>query len=200
MSIKAVFLGGPGVGKSSIIKYYTEGHADSFHRPTISAGFVQKDCEYEGKKFEFGIWDTAGAEQFRSIAPIYFRNANLAFIVADASDPSTDEDAKFWAEEVLSKADEDVKLIFVMNKIDLVTDTKNIESRAHILAEQYGDYYSLTSALNGTGINELFVLSFGIIINLINKLESEEESDNNTPQKVNLNDQSNQKDKKRSCC
>ena len=200
MSIKAVFLGGPGVGKSSIIKYYSEGHVDSYHRPTISAGFVQKDCEYEGKKFEFGIWDTAGAEQFRSIAPIYFRNANIAFIVADASDPSTDEDAKFWAEEVLSKADEDVKLVFVMNKIDLITDNKSVESRAHILAEQYGDHYSLTSALTGTGINELFVFSFGIISNIISKLESDEESDNNPTTKVNLEDKVQQSEKKKSCC
>ncbi|KAK8837762.1 hypothetical protein M9Y10_036300 [Tritrichomonas musculus] len=200
MSIKAVFLGGPGVGKSSIIKYYSEGHADSFHRPTISAGFVQKDCEYEGKKFEFGIWDTAGAEQFRSIAPIYFRNANLAFIVADASDPTTDNDAKFWAEEVISKADEDVKLIFVMNKIDLITDNKSVESRAHALASQYGDYYSLTSALVGTGVNELFVFSFGLITDVINKLESGEESDHNTNANVKLDDNHQTNEKKKSCC
>ena len=178
MSIKGVFLGGPGVGKSSIIKSYTEGHVDTFHRPTISASFAQQDCEFEGRRFEFGIWDTAGAEQYRSIAPIYFRSASIAFVVADARDPRSDEDALFWIEELLAKADEKVVIVVVMNKIDLVDDIKGLEARAHALAEKHGDHYCMTSALKGTGINELFEFAFGLIADVIRALKQDEETTN----------------------
>lgn len=178
MSIKGVFVGGPGVGKSSIIKAYTEGHVDAFHRPTISASFVQQDCEFDGKRFEFGIWDTAGAEQYHAIAPIYFRSANVAFVVADASDPQSDEEAVFWINELLAKADESVAIIVVMNKIDLVSDIKELELRAHELAKNHGDHYCMTSALKGTGVNELFEYAFQVIGNVIRGLKQDETATN----------------------
>ena len=177
MSIKAVFLGGPGVGKSSIIKSYTEGHVEVVGKPTVSAAFVQKDIDYEGQKFELGIWDTAGAEQYRSIAPIYFRSANIAFIVADASDSVSDSDAEFWARELVSKAEDDVVIIFVMNKIDLVTDTNSLEERCQVLSKNYGEHYCLTSALNGTGINEMFAFAFNLIPDVIAKFATELKSE-----------------------
>lgn len=177
MSVKGVFLGGPGVGKSSIIKSYTDGHVEMFHRPTVSAAFVQQDCEFEGKKFEFGIWDTAGAEQYRSIAPIYFRSAHIAFVVADASDPRTDEDAIFWTQELLSKADENVVVVIVMNKIDLVQDLTEVEERAHALAAQYGDHYYMTSALSGRGVTELFEFGFDLIAPVFRSLSCNEAKD-----------------------
>ncbi|OHT17610.1 Ras-related protein RABH1a [Tritrichomonas foetus] len=174
MSIKAVFLGGIGVGKSSIIRRFSEGNIDNFHRATVSAAFVQKDIEFEGKKFEFGIWDTAGAEQFRAITPIYFRSANIAFIVADASDSVSDADAEWWAREVMSKADEGVVIIFVMNKMDLIQDDqKSVETRAQKLSANYGEHYCLTSALQGTGITELFAFAFNLIPDAIRKAGSD---------------------------
>ena len=61
-----------------------------------------------------------------------------------------------------------------MNKIDLITDQKSVEARAHALALNYGDHYSLTSALEGTGINELFMFSFDLIAKVIKNQQTED--------------------------
>jgi small GTP-binding protein len=172
MTVKGIFLGGPGVGKSSIIKSYVEGHIDPSHRTTISAAFFQTQAEYEGKQFEFGLWDTAGGEQYRSIAPIYFRGADIAFVVADSSNPSSDEDALFWTKELIARADESIVIMIVMNKIDLVDDVGEVERRAQRIAEGYGDHYFLTSALTHTGITELFVVGFEFLADRIQRLEA----------------------------
>lgn len=171
MSIKGVFLGAPGVGKSSIIKAYTDGYAEMVHRPTISAMFAQRCENFEGKDFQFGIWDTAGDEKYRSIAPIYFRSANLAFVVVDANAEHTDEDAAYWASQVSDKAENDTVIIFVMNKFDLVTDMAAVEARAQALAASYGDMYCFTSAVTGKGIPELFQFAFGKIGDSIRHLD-----------------------------
>lgn len=163
MSIKSVFIGGPGVGKTSIIRSYVEGDSDQSTRPTISAQFAQKHIKYNDKEFDFGIWDTAGAEQYRSIAPMYFRGAVIAFVVSDASNPQTDEDARFWISELQSKAEPNVKIVIVMNKIDLVTDMNEIEERAKNLSKDYSGYYCMTSTVTRTGIDEMFQYVFGLI-------------------------------------
>ena len=37
----------------------------------------------EGKVIKFEIWDTAGQERFRSLSPMYYRNAQAAVVVYD---------------------------------------------------------------------------------------------------------------------
>jgi small GTP-binding protein len=168
---KIVLLGASSVGKTSIIKTYLTGHIDPVHRPTISAAFHQQTAVFEGKSFQFGIWDTSGDEQYRSIAPIYFRGAHVAYVVADASTPSSDDDAIYWANELVSRADEPIVIIIVMNKIDLVDDLFAVEKRARAIAASYGDHYHLTSALKGTGVNELFLISFDFVADVIRALD-----------------------------
>ena len=59
--------------------------------PTVGSSFSSKTelIKLEGApsntKVKLQIWDTAGSEQFRSLAPIYYKNASAVIIVYDCT-------------------------------------------------------------------------------------------------------------------
>ncbi|CEG73018.1 Putative Rab family, other [Rhizopus microsporus] len=84
-SVKLVLLGDSAVGKSSIItKYATDTFVEG-REATIGAAFLAKICATEDRTVKFDIWDTAGQERFRSLAPMYYRNAAAALVVFDVT-------------------------------------------------------------------------------------------------------------------
>ena len=51
---------------------------------------------------QFGIWDTAGQEKYRSLSKNFFQNASVALIVYDITNESTFEEIKkFWYNNVI---------------------------------------------------------------------------------------------------
>ena len=42
------------------------------------------------------IWDTAGDERYRSIMPLYYRDAAAAILVYDVTDPDSFKDLNYW--------------------------------------------------------------------------------------------------------
>ena len=65
------------------------------------------------------IWDTAGAERYHSITPMYYRNARAAVVVYDISDAKTFDRAKTWVSDLRERVDLDTVIAFVGNKVDL---------------------------------------------------------------------------------
>lgn len=52
-------------------------------RPAPS--FALPSALAEDKVIKFEIWDTAGQERFRSLSPMYYRNAQAAVVVYDVT-------------------------------------------------------------------------------------------------------------------
>jgi small GTP-binding protein len=129
---------------------------------------VKRLCRPVGtadRTVELQVWDTAGQERFRSMAPIYYRNAVAAIIVYDVTVMETLRSAQRWAEgrmiicvdqtihriaELRLHLPVDMVICVVGNKIDL--------SYRCVLREQGQQYadsihalYSETSALTGEG-------------------------------------------------
>ena len=53
--------------------------------PTIGAAFVSKTMETEYGNVCLEMWDTAGKERFRGVAPIYYRYAYIIYLIYDIS-------------------------------------------------------------------------------------------------------------------
>lgn len=85
MDIRAAMVGDTGVGKSSLAIKYTSGNFNINQPSTSGAQFMKKYLTVDGKQLKFQIWDTAGQEKFMSLAPMYYRSAEIIILVFDVT-------------------------------------------------------------------------------------------------------------------
>ena len=103
LKCKVVLLGESGVGKSSIITRYTQNTFKSQRLATTGANFVTKTIilEDENKSIKFEIWDTAGQEQYRSLAKVFYKNSAVCILVYDITRRFSFEELKnYWVDEI----------------------------------------------------------------------------------------------------
>eukprot|EP01084_Bolivina_argentea_P049186 90496_1 len=132
-TVKAVFVGDTGVGKTSIIERFVKGIFSEYRESTIGAAFCTQSIKIQPyNEIIFQLWDTAGRERFHSLAPLYWRGAQVAFIVFDLTEITTFERGKHWLNECYTmRLDENVIVCIVGNKTDLCdpnTEYKDNES------------------------------------------------------------------------
>lgn len=153
--IKVALIGDCGVGKTSIVNRITGlGEMPT----TATAGAQFSTCfgkTIEGEEYELALWDTAGAEKYKSIIPMYFRNSDIVVVVFDVNERDTFEHVESWvnlAKEHESGID---NILLVGNKTDLpgVVETSEMAN----LAGRIGVFGSVqTSALTGDGISAIW--------------------------------------------
>ena len=51
--------------------------------PTCTAAFLTQTVVVDDTTVKFEIWDTAGQERYHSLAPMYYRGAQVAIVVYD---------------------------------------------------------------------------------------------------------------------
>eukprot|EP01084_Bolivina_argentea_P297854 513213_1 len=120
---KLVLLGDSGVGKSSIERRFVCNKFSEFIEPTVGAMFSRRTLDYGDYRFTFEIWDTAGQDRFKSLTPLYYRNATAALIVYDITNYRSYDNALRWITEVKSY-DENIVIALCGNKIDLYKKRK----------------------------------------------------------------------------
>ncbi|CAO0792711.1 unnamed protein product [Mucor circinelloides] len=117
---KLVLLGESAVGKSSLVMRFVKDHFDEYRESTIGAAFLAQTVTLDDNTIvKFEIWDTAGQERYKSLAPMYYRNANCAVVVYDITQASSLEKAKAWVNELQRQADPNIVIALAGNKCDL---------------------------------------------------------------------------------
>ena len=119
ISCKVVVLGDSGVGKSSLAHRWVNSNWNSSLKPTIGANHQKKRLKFEESVVDIFLWDTAGQEQFRSLAPVYTRSASAVIIVASIVDINTFDNIPSWIDIVKTTSDELPPMILAVNKSDL---------------------------------------------------------------------------------
>ncbi|XP_014482326.1 PREDICTED: LOW QUALITY PROTEIN: uncharacterized protein LOC106748385 [Dinoponera quadriceps] len=158
---KVVVLGSQGVGKTSLIGRYMGKVFNRHENPTIGACFLNCNLNFEDARIKLQVWDTAGQERFRSMAPMYYRNANAAMLVFDLTEYSTFSAIKSWVTELQRNVEETMVLVVVGNKSDLVQQRQVDDEDAREYATKIGATYYETSVLHNEGIEAVF-LAIGI--------------------------------------
>lgn len=76
-------LGNAGVGKTCLVRRFTQGLFPPGQGATIGVDFMIKTVEVDGERIKLQLWDTAGQERFRSITQSYYRSAHALILVYD---------------------------------------------------------------------------------------------------------------------
>jgi small GTP-binding protein len=152
---RVVFIGEAGVGKTSIIQRYVHGSAGS-KSPTLGAEYSCVHVNLDGGELPLEIWDTAGAERYRSIGPIYYRKAAAAVAVFDLTSARTMQELAFWIESYRANSEQRF-VVIVGNKSD-APDREVTLDESEDFASRYDASVIWTSAINGDRISDLFEL------------------------------------------
>lgn len=155
---KLVLLGESAVGKSSIVYRFIKDQFDEFRESTIGAAFLTQSINLDSQTtIKFEIWDTAGQERYKSLAPMYYRNANCAVVVYDVTNESSLLKAKYWVNELkkYSLKNKDIVIALVGNKIDL-KDRKVDKNLAFEYSREENLLFFEVSAKTGEGVYNVF--------------------------------------------
>ena len=157
--IKVVLLGETAVGKSCLITRFVNDAFQSNHVSTMVGVFQSKTVFYDklNKQIKYEIWDTAGQEKYRSLNKMFYNNADVVILVVDITRKETFEAIKdFWYNEVKDNSPENVILALAANKCDLYEYEEITNQELNDYAKNINAIYKQTSALQNSGINDLF--------------------------------------------
>jgi Ras-related protein Rab-22 len=122
----------------------------------MGAEHCPKQVVVEGAELTFQVWDTAGAEHFRALTPIYVRGSSVAILVASTDLPDSFDGIRPWLDIVHTACHPSPPpCLLAVNKIDLELDLGDAKRRASALKEDFmGTFY--VSAKTGEQVAELF--------------------------------------------
>ncbi|XP_066539238.1 ras-related protein Rab-39B-like [Hoplias malabaricus] len=159
---RIIMLGDSTVGKSSMLKRYTEDLFLECINQTVGVDFYVHFLEVEpGVRVKLQFWDTAGQERFRSVTRSYYRNSVGALLVFDIGNRASFEHLREWHTEVCEHVrPHSVLFVLVGHKSDRAAEGERAVSReeAETLATQFGALYVEASAKSGHNIQVPFEL------------------------------------------
>ena len=178
LQAKVVLIGDAGVGKTSLIKRFTNNNFDKNNPSSISSEYSRKEFNIKeiDKTITFDIWDTAGQEIYRSLAQIFFKDAQIVILVYDITNKESFESLQnYWYQQIISNSLERVVLGVAGNKNDLYDESQVKEEEAMTWADKIGAIFSTTSANSSSGIDFLFNMVGRKFLNPKFNYKSEEE-------------------------
>ena len=157
INLKVVLLGESFVGKTAIATRFVN---DSFdqngaYQGTVGASFLSKAINVDDIPCDLAIWDTAGQEVYRTLTPMYYRDAQIALIVFDITQKNTFEQVEAWYKQVKEQSP-NVVITICGNKADLPQREVQMNEAFELSKDLNNVPYIETSAKTGAGVVELF--------------------------------------------
>ena len=116
-----ILIGDVSVGKTCLLSRYLKNQLPKSAGPTIGVEFATKNVIMkDGATVKAQLWDTAGQEKYRAITVAHYRKALGCLIVYDITHRKTFSNVKFWLDSLLAQAEQDICIMLVGNKLDVV--------------------------------------------------------------------------------
>ena len=215
LKLKLIVVGNQGTGKSCILNRFVNETFDENYQATIGLDFQSKNVAIHDQDVRLILYDTAGQEKFRSLIPMYIREAQIILLIYDISDKDSFDSIPRWIQEVLDVKNTDAVFALIGNKNDLENDRKVTFEEGKKFAEENKFIFQEVSAKSGKNFETLFEVQ--LFEAVYNKFKSEfdkrermyddgqvneENNDKNTDNKVKLeaNNTNQNVKKKKKCC
>jgi small GTP-binding protein len=157
---KITVIGDGAVGKTSLIKKYTQGSFQKDYIKTLGAQFSKYDEEIEGDTVKLFFWDIAGQEEFNFMRPTFYKGSKAAIVVFNLEDTDHGRESfdhiVNWHEDIKKYCGE-LPIVLFGNKVDLVDESKiDTEKIENMMKERKLLGFYKTSAKTGSGVYEGF--------------------------------------------
>ena len=150
---KITLLGDSAVGKTSLLVRIIRDEYEENPSSTIGATYSIKTIKVNDVTLSFNVWDTAGQERFRSLAPIYFRDADIVFLLYSVDNLDSFNSIESWNEQMVQNHAIPLLKVLVANKIDLPREI-NSEMGKNAAEKINAEYYEVSSK-TGEGVSDL---------------------------------------------
>lgn len=163
---KITVIGDGAVGKTSLIKKYTQGSFKNEYIATLGTQFSKYEEVIDGEKVELYLWDIAGQDSFDALRQRFYTGSSGTIIVFSHAPEQKESFSHVnkWLGDI-KKYCGNIPLVLFGNKVDLIDDGE-LTSNPNISAsdnniEQFAKdnrfigYYK-TSALTGQGVTDAF--------------------------------------------
>jgi len=157
---KVIVIGDGSVGKTSLIKKFTQGTFQKEYIKTIGAQFSEFDAEISGDKIRLLFWDIAGQDDFLFLRPSFYRESRAAIIVYSLEENDLGkrsfEHITDWHDDIKQYCEE-IPIVVFANKVDLIKEDNLDKSLIQdVIKERNFLGYYLTSAKTGKGVIDAF--------------------------------------------
>jgi small GTP-binding protein len=116
---KVILVGDTSVGKTSLLSQFKSNTFNESTESTVGAHYVAKQVETSHGRVDLVMWDTAGQERYRSLIPMYSRDASAAVLVLDVANRMSYDSLEPWYRLLKEKCPYSTRIYVVANKIDL---------------------------------------------------------------------------------
>ena len=111
---KIILVGDSAVGKTCIIKRFTENSFDENEITSSNASNTKKFVsfkEYNNQEILFNVWDTVGQEKYRGLTKLFYHDAKAAILVYDITNADTFKSVKeYWYNQIKNFGEKDVSM------------------------------------------------------------------------------------------
>lgn len=157
MKKKCVFIGESFTGKTAIFYRILQNNFLDNRESTSVPSNNHVSFVYKKIILKLELWDTIGQEKFRSVNKLFYKGADICFLVYSIDMPESLKALKeYWVPTIHSLLGEKTALCVVANKIDLF-DAPNVveESEGKEFAESINSSFVSVSAKTGFGFPDV---------------------------------------------
>ena len=154
---KLIVIGDENIGKTSIIERFKNNQFSPIYEPTLGMDFQSIPILIDDQSVTLLLYDTAGSEKYRSLISLYSNEANIVFLTYDISNLESFNNIGKWYDSLSNINKDEVIFALVGNKLDLDYNRKVKKEDAEKYANEHNYIFQEVSALNGDGIQELFM-------------------------------------------
>ncbi|KAH8247944.1 hypothetical protein KR038_003912, partial [Drosophila bunnanda] len=162
---KILIIGDEGVGKSSLLRRFTEDQFTRDYHQTTGIELKYHRVEQAGKGVLLHIRDSADGEHCRAMLQIHYRNCHGVIIVYDTTSLSSFRNLNSWLKDLGDHCCRGVTFMLVGTKCDRRKERLVTHQRAYRYADFYGLYLVEASAASGANVKDIFEILTGEVYN-----------------------------------
>ena len=163
-----VSIGGAGgVGKTTLLIRYIEGHFKENTMLTVGVGFFSKNISKENKNITLSLWDLGGQDRFRIIQPSYVKGSSAGILFFDMANLTSLNQVEKWVNLFRQNAHPDLPILLCGTKYDLIEPIlyEDIQNNALEQVEKFGlTTFFPTSSKTGLNVDELMDYLVGLLL------------------------------------